>query len=140
MHHKGMHTVGSVIYAGTYNNNTNAGSVAQCLQCSPGKYSLTIGSPTDCPACASNSYCQNPTTISPCPAHTTAAASSYSLLQCRCVQGYVCTYSKTIFVSLVFNSTAINFGNDYNGVRTALISTVAEAAGVSASQILIVSY
>ena len=38
------------------------------------------------------------------------------------MQGHVCTYSNTILVSLTLHSTAINFGNDYNGVRIALVS------------------
>ena len=123
--------------AGTYNPVTGGPTSASCLVCATGKYSLAIGSSTDCPACAANSYCTNPTTIAACPVHTSSPAGSSSLLHCRCDQGFRCAYTKRITAVVTLNTTITSFNSDLGGVKTAFLSAVASAAGVSPAQVKI---
>jgi hypothetical protein len=72
-----------------------------------------------------------------CPLHTTSVAGSSSLLNCRCVQGFRCAYSKRITAVVTLNTTASDFNSNYGGIKTAFVNAVATAAGVSSSQVTI---
>ena len=123
--------------AGTHRDTISAGLFSDCLTCTTGTYSLDLARSSMCPPCAANSYCTNPTTIKSCPTHTSSAPGSYSLLNCRCDQGFRCAYSKKISAVVTLNSTVSNFNSNFGGVKDAFINAVASAAGVSASQVSI---
>ena len=108
------------------------------VNCGLGNYQGSTGQ-SSCMTCPQNQYCASPTTSTPitCPTHTSSVAGSSSLLQCRCTQGFVCTYTKRITAVITLNSTLYNFNNDVGGVKTALINAVATAAGVTASKVTI---
>ena len=123
--------------AGTYNPSPGGPSNTSCIVCATGTYSLTIGSSTNCPTCAANSYCTNPTTIAPCPTHTASVSGSSSLLQCQCVPGYSCAYTKRITAVVTLNTSLTNFNGNVGGVQTSFLAAVASAAGVTPSQVVI---
>lgn len=108
------------------------------VSCGLGNYQGATGQ-SFCSTCPQNQYCSSPTTSVPlnCPANTVSSAGSSSLLQCRCVQGYVCTYTKRITAVVTLNTTLSRFNADIGGVRSAFINAVASAAGVPASQVTI---
>jgi len=124
--------------AGTY---APAMRASACTACALGKYSLTIGSSQDCPLCTANSYCASPTAIAICPLNTQSPAGSSSLLQCICMPGYQCTYTKRIsLVITLTNVTQSAFQNNVNNVRTNLIKAIATAANVSEANVNITSF
>lgn len=108
------------------------------VSCGLGNYQGSTGQ-SFCSTCPQDKYCSSATTSVPssCPTYTTSAAGSYTLLQCRCVQGYVCTYTKRITAVVTLNTTLSRFNSDFGGVRTSFINAVANAAGVSSSQVTI---
>jgi hypothetical protein len=60
-----------------------------------------------------------------------------SLLGCRCIQGFVCAYSKQINITVrIPNMTLALFSASY---RDAFISNIALAAGVPVAQVSIVA-
>jgi len=89
--------------------------------------------------CRCNSGYYGPgTTCSPCPANTMSDAFNTStLLNCRCVAGYVCTYTKRITATVrIPNMTLATFTSSY---QAAFLQAIATAAGVDVSHITIVS-
>jgi len=75
---------------------------------------------------------------SPCPAYTTSQGNSSSLLSCKCLQGYVCTYTKTINATVhIVNMTLAQFTTSY---QANLKTMLAQAANVTAAQVQIISY
>ena len=123
--------------AGTFNPSVSRTNISDCLACDTGKYSLTVGSSTDCPFCAVGSFCVNPTTIQACPAHTTSNSGSSSLLNCRCLEGFQCSYTKQITATVTLNTSYSSFTSDAGGIQTLFKAQVAAAAGVSPSQVII---
>ena len=123
--------------AGTYNSLPGGTNNSVCLQCSMGKYSITGGRSTDCPYCPAGSYCTSPITTQLCPAHTTSDQGSTSLLNCRCMAGFQCSYTKQITATVTLNTTYSSFTGDVDGIQTAFKAQVAAAAGVSPSQVVI---
>ena len=123
--------------AGTYNPSTGATNTSYCLQCETGKYSLTVGSSADCPNCVAGSFCVNPTTIQACPTHTTSTQGSSSILNCRCLDGFQCSYTKQITATVTLNTSFSSFTSDAGGIQTAFKQQVALAAGVQPSQVII---
>jgi len=142
--------------AGSYRFTTGALAQADCsaclvaqycpiatttpIDCPIGTYRSTTGAAAlaDCAQCTVNNYCPqrsiNPTA---CPPNTASVAGSSSLLNCRCVEGYQCSYTKTITATVTLNSTATDFNADVGGVKTAFIAAVAAAAGVPISKVTI---
>jgi len=114
---------------------------ASCSPCSAGTYdATTLGRTTPCPACAVNSYCLSALSQAPCPANTVSDAGAVSQLQCACVSGYSCTYTKRIAATVTLNNTSLAaFEADTGGVRTNFIATIAAAAGVKPAQVTIVN-
>lgn len=128
-------SVCTVCPVGTKCNSTTTSAP---VSCGLGNYQGSTGQ-SFCSTCPLDQYCGSQTTSVPisCPAHTTASAGSYTLLQCRCVQGYVCSYTKRITTVVTLNTTLSRFNSDYGGVKTAFINAVASAAGVPSSQVTI---
>lgn len=123
--------------AGTY--QPNEGVSTGCMQCDISTYSLDIGRSSQCPPCSAGSYCSSPTTISACPNHTDSDSGAYSQLQCRCLAGFHCQYTKHVQLVVILQVSLEDFENNINGVRTNFINTLASAANVSPSQIIILS-
>jgi hypothetical protein len=93
---------------------------------------------SDCYPCPSNFYCKQKSYIPVvCPANTGSVANSSSLLDCRCLQGYQCTYTKKISATVTLNETKSDFDADVGGVKTAFLNAIAKAAGVSINDIFI---
>ena len=116
-------------------------SQASCSVCPAGTYDpTTLGRTTECPACAANSYCLSALSQAPCPANTVSQAGATSQLQCTCVSGYSCTYTKRIAATVMLNNTSLDaFNADTDGVRTKFIAAMAAAAGVLPAQVTIIS-
>ena len=141
--------------AGKYNPITGQGSEAACIFCPAGNYCpIATTTPTvcplgsyrnivggasllDCPACAAGSFCVSPTTVQQCPEHTTSVAGSPSLLNCRCLDGFQCAYTKQITATVTLNTSYSSFTSDLGGIQTLFKEQVAKAAGVSPSQVII---
>jgi hypothetical protein len=121
--------------AGTYNPSASSDDPTDCLVCATGRYATDIARSEICPLCAANSYCPTPTTINACPENTVSTEGSSSMLDCRCVPGFSCTYTKQITAVVTLNATASSFNNDVGGVRTAFIAAIAAAAHVPVSAV-----
>ena len=126
--------------AGTYRAGTGGVGPQSCAACSLGTYSTAQGAVTACPQCAAGSYCMTPSTIAACPVNTLSAAGAKTQLDCQCLPGFSCTFTKKIStVVTLANVTLEDFNNDVGGVRTAFIASMAAAAGVPVSQVSIVN-
>ena len=127
--------------AGSFRAGYGGKSPADCTPCSLGTYDgVSTGRASNCPACAAGSYCLTPLTMASCPVHTQSEAGSSSQLGCRCVAGYVCSYKKLISAIVTLNATSVSdFNANVNGVQTRFVTSVAAAAGVSTTQVTIVS-
>ena len=126
---------------GSYAASEGGKSQANCSVCSAGTYdALTLGRTTQCPACAVNSYCLFALSQAPCPVNTVSIAGAASQLQCTCVLGYSCTYTKRIAATVTLNNTSLDaFNADTDGVKTKFIAAMAAAAGVTPAQVTIIS-
>jgi hypothetical protein len=74
-----------------------------------------------------------------CPPNTISAVSNRSttILNCRCLAGYVCTYTKRLSVKVrLYNTTLAGFDIKQ---RLFFISAMASAAGVSTSSVSILN-
>ena len=115
-----------------------ANSSAACLPCPSGSYDAgTLGRISTCPVCPAGGYCTSPTVQSACPGNTLSGIAATSQLGCRCSAGYTCTYTKRITAMVRINSTAAAFNADVGGIRTSFINSIAAAAGVLPSQVVI---
>lgn len=145
--------------AGKYRSTTSGAAATDCYDCVLAQYCpLATTTPIDCPnatyrntvgaaavtdcfTCTANNYCPQKTTNPfPCPANTVSPAGSNTILQCRCVQGYTCTYTKTITATVTLNTTYSAFDQDVGGVRTAFQQAVANAAGVPFNRVSILGF
>ena len=74
-----------------------------------------------------------------CPAHTTSAQGSVGVVSCQCLAGYVCSYTKTLTITLF-----LNFNNTPAPTTAAdllsspEIAAVAQAVGVPVANIQVV--
>lgn len=116
---------------------TDLSSPETCFACQIGSYSLDAARTMPCPLCPTNSFCETPTTISPCPNHTWSNAGAASQLHCRCNAGYTCNYVKRVHVIVTLFVTKADFDNDVNGVKSQLIADLAAAAGVQPADVVI---
>jgi hypothetical protein len=62
---------------------------------------------------------------------------SSSILNCRCLEGFQCAYTKQITATVTLNASYTSFTSDVGGVQTAFKAQVAAAAGVLPSQVVI---
>jgi len=116
-----------------------AGSKAP-LWCQLGTYSALKRQSSQCAfQCAPNWYCPDPSTALRCPNQTVSERGSRSQLQCRCVEGYQCTYKKVINVNL---GLAVPYrrwtGQDGEALKQKLIQVVADSAGVPVGSVKLV--
>ena len=123
--------------AGKHRTATKGEALRDCSLCPEGGYSMTTGVSDACDLCPVNRFCQTPTAQQACPTHTTSPTGSYTKLQCACEKGFKCSYHKVIQAIIVVKSTVDDFTNDVGGVKTAFMQTVASAAGVDVSKVVI---
>jgi hypothetical protein len=87
--------------------------------------------------CDANYYCRVPTLKEACPVHTWSSVGAFSQFQCRCDEGYVCSYTKQIQTTVLLNCSLYDFNNDVNHVKTDFLASLAAAAGVPVSNVVI---
>jgi hypothetical protein len=90
---------------------------------------------SQCPVCPAGQYCPDPNLSVACPDHTSSAIKSSTKLQCFCLPGYVCTYSKTLHIKVILSLTQAQF----EALRLQFIEAVAAASGVHPSKVTIVN-
>jgi hypothetical protein len=74
----------------------------------------------------------------PCPSNTqTISPNAESLLDCRCIPGYVCQYSKRINVRLTLTNITWDLLNVTNIANSQIIDAIAAAAGVPRKNVVI---
>jgi hypothetical protein len=91
-----------------------------------------------CGDCSEGSYCPTPTMLNRCPDGTTSPIRSSSQLQCKCQDGYVCTYTKVINAVINLKMTLAQFG--MKDVQTAFKSAVAAASNTDPTNVQIIDY
>ena len=97
----------------------------------------TTSTPPTTPApCAEGFYMYN-IACTPCPTYTNSSYGATSILDCRCLAGYVCQYKKKLMLTLflTFDQVPPNITEIMN---TPIVASVAQAAGVPVSNIQIV--
>ena len=118
--------------AGTYESR------GLCVRCAVGSYSSEAGRTAPCPPCPANYACLAPDLILPCPANTASNASSSSMLQCQCVPGYSCTYTKRLIARVTLEQVPQEqLGNE--SFLLPFKQAVADACGVNATSVVIQS-
>jgi len=129
--------------AGSYTSSASSTACTNCTRCDPALAVLSnpcpAGSPANTVQCACKAgYYGSGVSCTPCPAYTTSQSNSSSLLSCKCLQGYVCTYTKTINATVhIVNMTLAQFTTSY---QANLKTMLAQAANVTAAQVQIISY
>ena len=128
--------------AGTFANVSAMSACSNCTVCAP--LPVTGGacgnaSDTIVCGCFPNFYGRGTECVA-CPGHTySLLGHTESLLSCRCLAGYVCTYTKRLVATIRIqnnNMTQAYFAANY---QTAFIRALARATGVSPSQVVIVA-
>jgi hypothetical protein len=130
--------------AGTYTSTTKSISCQPCKTCTMDAQlqftECAAGSTSDTVVCVCMAGFYNLTsTCARCPPNTISAVSNRSttILNCRCIAGYVCTYTKRLSVKVrLYNTTLAGFDIKQ---RLFLISAMASAAGVSTSSVSILN-
>ena len=125
---------------GTANTRTGSYLSSDCETCPPGTHT-TAGHTQQCWPCPMNHVCENSTVSVPCPTHTTAPEGSSSMLNCVCLAGYECEYTKEITLHIAFNSTeqSLSMIQSSPALLGQLLDQVAAACGVDASLVTLVS-
>jgi len=123
--------------AGTYSSGLGYSTCQQCIGCS----SCPTGStsdPTVCD-CPAGYYGPSTTGCTKCPPNTNSSQGSTTALGCRCFAGYVCTYTKVIRISLLMDFVNTPAPTTATALlNSALMASVAQAAGVPVSNIQVV--
>ena len=123
---------------GTYLSTQGGSLLENCISCSLGTFdSTTTGRSSNCGDCPIDNYCTSPLKKSTCPSNTVSVAGSNSQLSCRCIAGFVCSYTKKIKASFTLNITLQAWNSDLGGVRTNFKAAIANAAGVDVSNVII---
>ena len=137
---------------GSYSFSTGLRQQGQCLGCPAGyfcpggnvlslcpvgAYSLTVDleAASQCALCPAGYYCQNTTVIAACPSNTNSNPGSSLLSDCQCDAGYQCQITQVIHAQITLPLSVSSF----SAMQAAYIAAVAAAAGVSPSQVVIVS-
>ena len=127
--------------------NCSAGSysgsgASACSQCATGFTSQQGSSNcTEIPkvACPVGHYGVDPQ-CNPCPANTNSSGGlNLTVLNCRCLAGYVCTYTKRISVVLTLNSITWDMTTIAGLSQNAIVDAIAQAAGVPREKVVISS-
>ena len=139
---------------GTYSTSTGASDASVCQNCSAGNYSLSgatkclncdngftsLEASSVCtliPPCPLGSYGTTPS-CNPCPANTNSSTNHTStLLDCRCLPGYVCTYTKRINLRLTLLNITWDMLDVAGLANSRVIDAIAAAAGVSRDHVAI---
>lgn len=138
--------------AGTFSNASGASACANCTQCTVGasggvtRASCLQGSTTNSANCSCapgyfGTGISGAGGCTPCPANTNTTGSKVyggsSLLDCKCKPGYVCNYTKTLYVTIhIKNMSVTSFATSF---QASFLAAVAKAANVSTSKVLISS-
>ena len=91
-----------------------------------GKTGLTVVCPRSCPI---GFYCPDASAALPCPEHTTSPLGSSSKLQCVCVDGFQCTYSKEVQLHVLLQLPLKTWLGSAV-VQSQFVKVVAAASGV----------
>jgi len=128
--------------AGSFASMQGSTKCADCKTCAlyyaASSKQCAAGSVNDTVVCTCQRNYYGPgTTCSPCPANTVSdPGNTSSLLSCRCVAGYVCTYTKRIEATVhISNMSLADFTANY---QDAFLAAIAKAAGVDISKVTIV--
>ena len=124
-------------HAGTNRVLPRGVHLSDCELCPAGAYSLAEGLGAPCPLCPADYFCQSPVVQQACPEHTTSPEGGWTKLNCTCDAGYECNFYRVIQATVTVNETVNNFVNNVNGVQTLFILTLASAAHVDPSQVVI---
>ena len=137
--------------AGTYSSfsgssacqNCSAGNYTAiratgCLQCDSGYTSLQASDEcTLIPSCSIGSY-GTPPDCSPCPPNTNSSVNHTSnLLDCRCLPGFICSYTKRINVRLTLKNITWDMLTLSGIANSPVIDAIAKAAGVPKENVII---
>jgi hypothetical protein len=121
--------------AGNYSGSGASG----CSRCATGFTSQEASSNCTALPCPVGYYGVDPQ-CNPCPANTNSSFNHTStLLDCRCLAGFVCTYTKQISVVLTLNSITWDMTTIAGLSRNAIIDAIAQAAGVPREKVVISS-
>jgi len=126
--------------------NFSGSGASACIKCQAGFISndgapACKGIPTVGPAeviqCPVGYYGLDPE-CNPCPANTNSSVNhTLTLLDCRCVAGYVCTYKKRISVVLTLHNITWDMKTYVGLSQSSIIDAIAQAAGVSRENVII---
>jgi hypothetical protein len=118
--------------------NYSDGGATECIKCDAGFTSLEASSVcTLIPPCPLGFYGLNPN-CNPCPPHTNTSINHTStLLDCRCLPGFVCTYTKRINLRLTLMNITWDMLDITGLANSRVIDAIASAAGVSKDNVVI---
>jgi hypothetical protein len=118
------------------------GGVAQVQSCPLGTFvDVSENGMTNagqCRSCSEGNYCPTPVLKKGCPDGTMSPAGSSSELQCKCLPGFVCSYTKVINAVVNLKMTLAQFGN--TGVQEAFKQAVADASKTSVGNVQIIQF
>jgi hypothetical protein len=121
--------------AGSYSPS----GVSVCSKCAAGFTSQAGSSTCIAVPCSVGYYGVGPL-CSPCPANTNSSGGfNLTVLDCRCLAGFVCTYTKQINVVLTLNSITWDMTTIAGLSQNAIIDAIAQAAGVPREKVVISS-
>lgn len=107
------------------------------VQCPLGTYYPYTGRPTVCTnPCPLNYYCINANTYEKCPNNTVSPLRSSSKLNCSCITGYSCTYTKQVNLHVVLHVPPSFWLSDPS-IQQHFVQAVAEAAGVPVENVIL---
>ena len=119
--------------------HSGSGATA-CINCTVGfSWSVSTSScvlnaiigPAESIPCPVGYYGVDPA-CSACPPHTNSSTDHTStLLDCRCLPGYLCSYTKRISVVLTLHNISWDMLNPVTLSQSSVIDAIAQAAGVS---------
>lgn len=121
----------------TAGNYSDSGASA-CTQCGAGLVSQDGAAYcTAPPACSAGLYGLAPD-CHPCPPNTISSPGrTATLLDCRCLPGFVCSYTKRINVVLTLHNITWEMTTVAGLSQSAVIDAIAQAAGVSRDMVII---
>ena len=145
--------------AGTYSTVIGADNALVCQNCTNGTYSAagafncincdtgfsssdgaaycTLTQTLQSPVCVVGTYGMHPN-CNPCPPNTNSSVNHTStLLDCRCLPGFFCTYSKRINVRVTLSNITWDMLNVAGLASSPVIDAIAAAAGVSRDSVII---
>ena len=86
--------------------------------------------------CPLNYYCVDAKTYAKCPDNTGSQQGSSSKLDCKCKQGFTCTYTKQVNINVVLQVPPSFWLSDAS-IRQQFVQAVAQAAGVPVENVIL---